>query len=138
VAYSLPDLVDKAVEKELDAGMRYVWQYLTAQNLDIKNDFRDNAIRKFRQAMKVGEHLLVLGEVPVSAPENIGRSLKEMIDIDMKAENETMKLYRDIIAKASKEGDETTRKLFENILIKEKERKTLLKCAQGRATKKLI
>ena len=138
MADSLSDLVDKAIEKELDAGMRYVWQYLTAQNLDIKNEFRDNAVGKIKQAMRIGEHLLVLGEVPAGAPENIGRSLKEMIDLDVRAEHEAIRLYEDIIEKATREEDETTRRLFEKILAEEKERKTLLKCAQGRASKKLI
>lgn len=135
---SLPDLVDKAIEKELNAGIRYVWQYLSVQNLDIKKEFRDNAVGKIRQAMKIGEHLMVLGEIPESAPENIGRSLKEMIDLDVKAEHESIKLYEEIIEKASREDDEATCRLFESILAEEKERKTLLKCAQGRAAKKLI
>jgi len=134
----LLDLLDRAIEKELSASLRYVWQYLTVESSDIKDNFRDNAIEKLKQVMKIGEHLLDLGEVPASAPENIGRSLKEMIELDLKAENEVIKIYKEIIEVASKEEDAATRTLFERILTEEKERKSVLMCALGRAAKKVI
>ena len=134
----LSDLLDKAIEKELKSSIRYAWQYLMAQNLDIREDFRTNALEKLKQAMKIGEHLFDLGEIPASAPENIGRSLKEMIDLDLKAENEVIKIYQGIIEEASKDEDAATLELFEKILTEEKERKKVLMCALGRATRKAI
>ena len=134
----LSDLLDKAIEKELKSSIRYAWQYLMAQNLDIREDFRTNALEKLKQAMKIGEHLFDLGEIPASAPENIGRSLKEMIDMDLKAENEVIKIYQGIIEEASKDEDAATLELFEKILTEEKERKKVLMCALGRATRKAI
>ena len=134
----LLDLLDKAIEKELSASLRYIWQYLTVESSDIKDTFRDNAIEKSKQVMKIGEHLFNLGEIPASAPENIGRSLKEMIELDLKAENEVIKIYKEIIEVASKEEDIATCTLFEKILTEEQERKSVLMCARGRAAKKLI
>jgi len=134
----LLDLLDKAIEKELKSSIRYVWQYLMVQKSDIKDDFRANAIKKLEQVMRIGDHLFDLGEFPASTPENIGRSRGEMIDIDLKAENEAIKIYQEIIGEADKEEDEVTRKLFEKILTEEKERKSVLMCARGRATKKII
>jgi len=134
----LLDLLDKAIEKELKSSVRYVWQYLMVQKSDIKDDFRANAIKKLEQVMRIGDHLFNLGEFPASTPENIGRSRGEMIDIDLKAENEAIKIYQEIIGEADKEEDEVTRKLFEKILTEEKERKSVLMCARGRATKKII
>ena len=134
----LLDLLDKAIEKELKSSIRYVWQYLMVQKSDIKDDFRANAIKKLEQVMRIGDHLFNLGEFPASTPENIGRSRGEMIDIDLKAENEAIKIYQEIIGEADKEEDEVTRKLFEKILTEEKERKSVLMCARGRATKKII
>ena len=133
----LLDLLDKAIEKELSASLRYMWQYLMVESSDIKDTFRDNAIEKSKQVMKIGEHLFNLGEIPASAPENIGRSLKEMIEHDLKAENEVIKIYKEIIEVASKE-DIATRTLFEKILTEEKERKSVLMCARGRATAKIM
>lgn len=135
---SLLDLLDKAIEKNLSASIRYVWQYLTPESAEIKDDFRDNAIEKLKQAMMMGEQLLELGEIPASASENVGRSIKEMIDLDLKSENEVIKIYQRIIEIASKEGDVATRRLFEEILGEEKERKMVLLCARGRAAKKGI
>jgi bacterioferritin (cytochrome b1) len=134
----LLDLVDKAIEKELKSSIRYVWQYLMVQKSDIKDDFRANAIKKLEQVMRIGDHLFDLGEFPASTPEDIGRSRGEMIDIDLKAENEVIKIFQEIIGEAAKEEDEVTRKLFEKILTEEKERKSVLMCARGRATKKII
>jgi bacterioferritin len=128
----LLDLLDRAIEKELSASLRYVWQYLTVESSDIKDDFGDNALEKLKQGMKIGGHLLDLGEIPAGAPENIGRSLKEMIELDLKAENEVMKIYKEIFDVASKEEDVATQTLFERILTEENERKSVLMCALGR------
>jgi bacterioferritin (cytochrome b1) len=133
---SLLDLLDKAIEKELSASTMYFWQYLTPESSEIKDDFKDNALEKLKQAMKIGEILLDLGEIPASAPENVGKSMKEMIGLDLKSENQIIKIYQQIIEEASKEGDSATRRLFEEILTKEKERKKVLMCARGRAAKK--
>lgn len=134
----LLNLLDKAIEKELSAGLRYLWQHLTLESSDIKDTFGDNAIEKLKQVMRIGDYLLDLGEIPAGAPENIGRSLKEMIALDLKAENEVIKIYREIIEMASKEEDVTTLKMFEKILTQEKERKSVLMCTLGRVAKKAI
>ena len=109
-----------------------------AEGLDIKDDFRVNAVEKIKQVMKIGDYLFDLGELPASAPENIGRSLKEMIELDRKAENEVIKIYQEIIKVASKEDDVATSKLFEIILTGEEERKSVLMCARVRANRKVL
>lgn len=134
----LLDLLNKVIDKELSANIRYMWQHLIVESSDIKDVFKDNAIEKLKQVMKIGEHLFNLGDIPASAPENIGRSLREMIALDLKAENEVIKIYQEIIEVASKEGDAPTRTLCEKILTEEQERKRVLMCARGRAARKLI
>ncbi|MFW6110910.1 MAG: ferritin-like domain-containing protein [Thermoproteota archaeon] len=138
MAKSPLDLLNMAIERELDASIRYMWQYLTVRGSDIKDDFKKNALRKFKQAMTIGEHIVNLEDFPANTPENIGWSLRDMIVRDIRAENEGIKLYQKIMETASKEGDESTRKLCEKIIKKEKEQKRVLMCAQARATKKLI
>jgi len=133
----LEDLLNKAIEKELSASKRYIWQHFTSESSDMKSVFRDYAIEKLKQAIKIGERLFNLGEIPVGAPDNVGRSLREMTEIDIKAENEIIKIYQNIIDITKKE-DETTHKLVKKILTEEQERKNVLMCARGRAVTKLM
>jgi bacterioferritin len=133
----LLDLLNKAIEKEIGAGMQYVWQQLIVESPDIKGIFRDNAIDKLKQAMKIGERIFNLGEIP-NAPVTIGKSLREMIELDLKAENEVIKIYQEIFDLAAKEEDTATRSLCEKILAEEQERKRILMCERGRALTKLM
>jgi bacterioferritin len=50
-----------------------------------------------------------------------GDDATKMLKIDVKAEEDAIALYNDIIKVADKEGDVTTRKLFEDILGQEEE-----------------
>lgn len=134
----LPDLLNKAIEKELSSSRMYMWQHLALEKSDIGAVFKENALDKLEQAINIGEHLFKLGDIPDCIPENVGNSLKEMIEFDLKSENEVTNIYQEVIGAASREEDANTRLLFEEILLKEKKRKHLLMCARGRATKKLV
>jgi bacterioferritin len=134
----LLDLLNKTIEKELSASIRYMWQSLTVEISDIRDSFKDNAVDKLKKVMKIGEHLLNLGDIPANTPENIGRSLKEMIELDLKAENEVIKIYQEIVEVASKQEDTATRNLCEKILAEEQERKLVLMCERGRVATKLM
>ncbi|MDP3105582.1 MAG: ferritin-like domain-containing protein [Candidatus Methanoperedens sp.] len=46
-----------------------------------------------------------------------------MIEDDLKAEDEALELYAEIIKVAESEGDSTTRLLFEEIMMNEEEHK---------------
>ncbi|MFQ6117666.1 MAG: ferritin-like domain-containing protein, partial [Candidatus Bipolaricaulia bacterium] len=46
---------------------------------------------------------------------------QEMLQIDLKAEEEAISLYKEIIARAEQEGDVTTAHLFRGILEDEEE-----------------
>jgi bacterioferritin len=76
-----------------------------------------------KHAEQIAERLFYLGERPTTKPEpiTIGESLKEMIALDMKDEEGAIGLYREIIALSRKEGDETTNRLFCEILAEEEE-----------------
>ena len=55
------------------------------------------------------------------SPINIGGSLKEFLELDTKAEEEAVTMYRKIIELATKEGDITTALMFKEILEDEEE-----------------
>ena len=131
-------LLNKAIEKELSASIRYMWQSLAMEKSDVRNAIKENAVEKLRQAIIIGEHLFSLGDVPTGIPKDIGRSMKEMIVLDLKAENELTKAYQEIIEAASKNGDAATRSLFEGFLHRSEERRRVLMCAGERAARRIV
>jgi len=78
-----------------------------------------------KHAEDIAERLFYLGGTPTTKPTpiQVGGSLKEMIEADLKAENEAIEMYRRIIEAASERDDTTTRLLFEEILTAEEEHK---------------
>jgi bacterioferritin (cytochrome b1) len=132
------NLLNNVIEKELDSSIRYIWQSLMAENSDLRDTFGDSAIEKLEQVMKIGKHIFKHGDIPSIAPKDVDKPLKEMIEVDLKAENDVIRIYQEIIEKAKKERDTATRLLCEEILKKEQERKHVLMCARGRASTKLI
>ena len=60
---------------------------------------------------------------PTTKPDPIfiGESLDEMLRADVKAEEEAIALYKQIIKVATDENDITTRRIFEDILEAEEE-----------------
>jgi len=64
------------------------------------------------------DRLYYLGGVPKTKPMDIkvGKTLKEMVELDLKAETESIDLCKEIIKIAAEENDPTTRLLTEEIL----------------------
>ncbi len=77
--------------------------------------------RIWRRESAIAERLDYLGGVPTTkpAPIEVGKSVKDMLKLDKKAEEDAIKLYKEIISLAEKEGDIVTKKLFEGILSDE-------------------
>jgi len=91
----LVNLLKAAIEMELSASIRYMWQYVIfeqAVNPGLRETFKDSSIGKLKRGMRLGERLFFLEGVPATQPSpvKIGSSLKEMIDLDLKAENEVI------------------------------------------------
>jgi len=81
------------------------------------------AITEMKHAEEIAERLAYLGGTPTTKPDPIfvGDSLREMLQTDVKEEEEAIALYKQIIKVADQEGDVTTRRLFEEILGQEEE-----------------
>ncbi len=124
----LLELLNKAIARELGVSIQYMWQHVMAIGMkspEIKDIFKDIAIVEMKHAEKIAERLFYLGGIPTTKPTpiNIGDSLKDMIELDLKAEDEAIELYSEIIKVADGERDSTTRLLFEEILAEEEEHK---------------
>ena len=74
-------------------------------------------------AEKIAERIFYFNELPTTkpAPIDVGKDIKEMLRLDVGAEEEAITLYKDIIKLAGSEGDSTTRLLFEEILSDEED-----------------
>jgi bacterioferritin len=76
-----------------------------------------------KHAEAIAERLDYLGGKLTTKPSpiTVGKNVKEMLKIDKKAEENAIKLYKKIAARAEKEGDVVTKKLFEDILTQEED-----------------
>jgi bacterioferritin len=136
-------LLNRAVAAEISAIIQYTNQHEKASLLDLRKKM--SALEVVTEANKAKvvsdllktiflvemEHLekiteriyLLEGEctvVPEPIPQ-VGETPEDFLKLDHEAENYTITLYRQIIAEASKRGDTTTRRMFEDIVMQEEE-----------------
>jgi bacterioferritin len=85
--------------------------------------FEDISVEEMKHAEKIAERLFYFDVNPTIKPNPIavGGTAEQMLKADVKAEEEAITLYKDIIKLAATEGDETTRLLFEEILSQEED-----------------
>jgi bacterioferritin len=122
----LKNLMNEAISRELQVSIQYMWQHVLWSGVTgyaVKDMFRKISIVEMKHAEAIAERLAYFGGTPTSkpAPIFVGDTLKEMIEQDQKNEAEGIQLYRRIIEVAGREGDVTTRKLFEDIIAEEED-----------------
>ena len=120
----LLDRLNDAIAREIQVSIQYLWQHVTVRGINaeaVGGVFKQIAIKEMKHAEAIAERLDYLGGVPASKPTpiEVGKTLMEMLKIDKKAEEDAIKLYRDIVVLAGKEGDVVTKRLFEEILTDE-------------------
>ena len=98
-----------------------MWQHvmvLGVEGIAVRNVFKGIAIQEMKHAESFADRLYYLGGIPTTKPMDIkvGKTLKEMVETDLKAENESIELCKRIIKIAIEENDPTTRLLTEKIL----------------------
>ncbi len=124
----LLNLFNKAIARELQVSIQYMWQHVLwkgVKGFSVKDELKSIAVTEMKHAEEIAERLTYLGGIgiPTTKPDPIfvGESLKEMIEGDAKAEQEAINLYKNIIDVATKEGDVTTARIFRKILEDEEE-----------------
>ncbi len=122
----LLDLLNQAIARELQVSIQYMWQHVLwsgVKGFTVKDELQKIAVNEMKHAEAIAERLNYLGGIPTTKPEPIfiGENLKEMIERDKKDEEGAVSLYKQIIEVARKESDETTNKLFRDILEDEEE-----------------
>jgi bacterioferritin len=122
----LMDKLNDAIARELQVAIQYMWHHVM-----IRGPFADAvggpikkiAIEEMKHAESIAERLDYLGGVPTIKPTpiEISGDLKDILSADIKAEEEAIDLYKEIIKIAVAENDVVTKRLFENILEDEEE-----------------
>jgi len=123
---NLKNMLNEAIAREIAVSIQYMWQHVMVKGINsetVGDVFRRIALVEMKHAELIAERLDYLGGVPTTKPTKIevDGSAENMLKKDVKAEEEAIALYRSIIKLADKEGDTTTRKLFEEILAQEEE-----------------
>jgi bacterioferritin len=126
VSDKLKDLLNKAIAREMQVSIQYMWQHVQVMGVkavSVQDKFKSTAIVEMKHAEKIAERLWYLGGVPTTKPSviDVGKSLKEFLEFDTKAEVEAIEMYREIIDLANKEKDVTTAFIFKEILEDEEE-----------------
>jgi bacterioferritin len=122
----LCDMLNDAIAREMQVSVQYMWQHVQwigVKGFAVHDEFKSIAVAEMKHAEKIAERLFYLGGIPTTkpAPITVGKTLKEMIKADIKAEEDAIKMYKAIIELASKEGDVTTAFIFKEILEQEEE-----------------
>jgi bacterioferritin len=122
----LNDKLNMAIANELQVSIQYMWQHVTVMGINsesVGGVFKKIAIVEMKHAEAIGERLDYLGGALTTKPSpiTVGKSVKDMLQINKKAEEDAIKLYKEIIALAAKENDVVTKRLFEEILSEEED-----------------
>jgi len=122
----LLEMLNSAIAREIQVSIQYMWQHVQWKGVEgyaVSDEFKDVAVTEMKHAEKIAERLWYLGGKPTTKPNpiNVGDSLKEMINFDIKAELEAIAMYKEIMDIALKEGDVATREIFEEIEEEEEE-----------------
>ncbi|ATZ60983.2 MAG: ferritin-like domain-containing protein [Methanosarcinales archaeon Met12] len=120
----LMEKLNDAIAREIQVSIQYMWQHVMIRGINAESVggvFKGIAITEMKHAEAIAERLDYLGGEPTtkSTPIEIGKNAKEMLQINKKAEEDAIAMYKNIIKLAEKEDDYTTKKLFEQILADE-------------------
>ena len=120
------DMLNKAIARELQVVVQYMWQHVMwkgVKGFAVKDELKSISIAEMKHAEAIAERLTYLGGTPTTKPEPIfvGGSLKEMLEHDKSDEEGAIKMYKQIIDMATKEGDQVSKRMFESILADEEE-----------------
>jgi bacterioferritin len=117
----LTEMMNQAIAGELQAIVQYMWHHIMVKGMSassLMEVFEDISVEEMKHAEKIAERLFYFDVVPTTKPNPIavGGTTEQMLKADVKAEEEAITLYKDIIRQAVAEGDDTTERLFKEIL----------------------
>jgi bacterioferritin len=126
VSKTLMGKLNDAIAREIQVAIQYMWQHVQwggVKGFAVQDELKSIAITEMKHAEVIAERLYYLGGIPTTKPNPIfiGTTLKQMLTQDIKDEANAIVLYKQIIELARKEGDETTKRIFQEILEQEED-----------------
>jgi bacterioferritin len=126
VSDKLKEMLNAAIAREIAVSVQYMWQHVQVigvKGVAVQDLFKQIAITEMKHAESIAERLWYLEGTPTTKPSpiNVGNSLKEFLELDAKAEEEAILLYKQIVKEAQDEDDVTTAFMFKEILEDEEE-----------------
>jgi bacterioferritin len=126
VSATLLKMLNEAIARELQVAIQYMWQHVQwsgVKGFAVHDELKSIAIAEMKHAEAIAERLFYLGDIPTTKPNPIfvGDTLKQMIERDVTDEANAITLYKQIVEQARKENDETTNRLFREILQQEED-----------------
>src|SRR4030042_369794 len=126
VSDKLKGMLNDGIAREIAVSIQYMWQHVQVigvKGIAVQDQFKKTAITEMKHAESMAERLWYLEGTPTTkpAPIMVGESLREFLELDIKAEEEAIILYKKIIEQAQKETDVTTAFIFKEILEDEEE-----------------
>jgi bacterioferritin len=106
----LLDMFNQSIAREIQVSIQYMWQHVQWSGIKgfaVQEELKDIAVAEMKHAESIAERLYYFGGIPTTKPNPIfvGANLKEMIGNDVKAEEEAITLYKQVIEVARNEGD---------------------------------
>jgi len=120
----LMSMMNKAIAREMQVAVQYMWQHVQWTDVKgsaVRKTLKAIGITEMKHAETIADRLVYFGGIPTtkSDPVFVGKNPKEMVMTDKKDEEGAIKLYKEIIKLADKEGDTVSRKMFKRILADE-------------------
>src|SRR4030065_2581165 len=102
VSDKLKEMLNNAIAREIQVSVQYMWQHVQAmgvKGIAVQDKFKQTAIVEMKHAEKIAERLWYLEGTPTTkpAPIEVGESLREFLELDVKAEEEAITLYKKVI-----------------------------------------
>lgn len=116
------DFLNNVLTNELTAINQYFLHAEMCKNWGydrLYHKIRNSAMEEMRHAEEVIEHILYLEGIPNMqrlGTINIGENVPEQFKLDLKLEEESVKLLNEAVAHCARIGDNTTRHKLEDIL----------------------
>ena len=136
VSDRIKDLLNRAIASEMQASIQYMWQHImvVGQTADtLAGVFRSTAITEMKHAERVAERLNYFGGVPTTKPDPIyvGGDADAMLALDIKAEEDAIAIYTDLMQAAHDEDDHGTVLMAKEILLEEQDHHNLFLTLAG-------
>lgn len=135
---SLLDTLNNLRARELAVSIQYMRHHYRVTGSDSfgpEDEFKSTAITEMKHAEKLAERIDFLGGDPTTKPWDVStgeETLQQMATVDLAAEEDAVRLYRDAIRQFDDEGDSTTRLMLEEILADEEEHVKLFRQMLGK------